>query len=363
MAFNITGAATVTDVRDGSSAPTVTLSNENHTFVAGSDGAIPGGDLSGFSTVVQVYVGGIQYTATAGTPTGTQFRIGGASPNPSSANITVTPNNTDGTIAITDAGSSTQGFVDGTNVNSFTINVPVTIAGIQGTINRTITIGKSIGGDAPITRVVSNTQTIRYDQTRTTLATNQSNISLDAAFFNNDGSTATWAYRSGTTGNFTTITNATSGATVGAIFNTSANLILTAAAYNTLVGSNDVLTIRITKNGQSDQISIAKLAAGDQAATVVVTPVVGSTILRSDTAIVVLEAQVYLGGTLTSPGNDWSFSWAKDGVTLTSGNQAAMTGATQQTNEGFQNARLRIEGDGIADNTASLFSCNVIDPS
>ena len=60
MAFTVTGIATVSDVRDGVSPPTIYLTNENHTFVASSAGVVA--DLSGFSTSAQVFVGSTQYT-------------------------------------------------------------------------------------------------------------------------------------------------------------------------------------------------------------------------------------------------------------------------------------------------------------
>ena len=75
MAFNVTGVTTVTDVRDGISAPVVVLSNENHTFVADSSGAVS--DLTGFQSDVQVFLGQTTYTSTSDAiPTGTNFRIG-----------------------------------------------------------------------------------------------------------------------------------------------------------------------------------------------------------------------------------------------------------------------------------------------
>ena len=125
MAFDITGGITITDVRDGVSAPVVLLSNENHSFMAEQNGVVAGGDLSGFSTEVQVWVGVQEYTSTSNaTPAGAQFRIGTPTVSgANAANITVNVNRTTGIITIVDAGTSTEGFVDGDTVNAFTISV------------------------------------------------------------------------------------------------------------------------------------------------------------------------------------------------------------------------------------------------
>ena len=361
MAFNVTGGITITDVRDGTSAPVVLLSNENHNFMAEQNGVISGGDLTGFSTEVQVWVGLQEYTSTGNvTPTGAQFRIGTPTVSGSNAaNITVNVNRTNGIITISDANTSTEGFVDGNDVNEFTISVPVTIAGLQGTATRVISIGKSIGGSAPITRIASNTQTVRYDSTGS--VSRSANIVLTASFFNNDSGTVTWQYQEAG-GSLQTLT-AGNGVTFSTVTVANDTVTITPAAYNTLQNDSGSVSFRVTRSGQSDQITIARISDGAAAISIVIEVVSGSTILRSDTDSVVLRADVYQAGTLLSPGGDWTYAWTKDGTALTSGNQTVQTGATQQSGEGFNQRNLRVEGDGILDNGSSRFTCRVQDPS
>ena len=76
---------------------------------------------------------------------------------------------------------------------------------------------------------------------------------------------------------------------------------------------------------------------------------------------------MYQAGTLLTPEADWNYTWSKDGTTLTATNVAAQTG---NANTGYveggtptQSRSLIIEGDGITDGGASLFSCEVEDPT
>ena len=101
---------------------------------------------------------------------------------------------------------------------------------------------------------------------------------------------------------------------------------------------------------------------GADAVTVTISTPTGTNILRSDTDVVVLSADVYKGGVLQTPDASWTYAWTKDITVLTAANQATETGATQGPGEGFDKRLLRVEGDGITDNTASVFSCVVTEP-
>ena len=358
MAFNITGSATVSDVRDGVSPPTIYLTNENETFTASATGAVT--DFSGFSTEVQAFVGTSEYTYAAGSSAaGTQFNIGSATVLPAGADLTVTVSAL-GVITIADAGSSgVTGFADDDTINNASITIPVTIAGFSATFNRVITISKSIGGSAPIIRVEANTQTVEYNSAGAVAATENIVVTANELNFTEAG-TVTFTQRSGGSGAFSALAGA--GITIGGS-GTSETVTITPAAYNTLLGSNRTVTIRATRGTVYDQITIARVNDGAAAVSIILATSSGSDVLRSDSDVVVKRADIYIAGVLQTPGSDWTYAWSKDGTALTSGNQAAMTGAAQQAGEGFNQRSLRIEGDGITDNTSSLFACNVIDPS
>ena len=367
MAFTVTGVATVSDVRDGVSPPTIYLTNENHTFVAEADGDVP--DLTGFTSDVQAFVGTTEYTySTAATPTGTNYTIvsGSISFSPSTANLVASVSST-GEITISD-GTQTTGFVHGSTINEVMVTIPVRVAGFSSTFNRVISLSKSIGGSAPIIRLSSNTQTVEYNQMGTVART--ANIVLTATEINfTDVASVTWEYRSGATGAFTALSG------TGITLNTTdpETATITPAAYNTLLGSNRTVTIRARRGGSLaapemfDQITIARVNDGEAAITVVVTPTSGSTVLRSETDAVTLRADVYMAGTLLTPGSDWTYRWIKDGTTLTASNIATQTG---NANTGFidnglaaTSRSITVEGDGITDNMSSLFSATVTDPS
>ncbi len=376
MAFTVTGSATVSDVRDGVSPPTIYLTNENHTFVADADGIVA--DLTGFTTSVQAFVGSTAYQFQAGlsgNATGEFFRIHTPTVSGSNAaNITVTVNQISGAITISDAGSSDAGFVDGTDVNEFTVSVPVVVGGFGATsFTRTISFSKSIGGNAPITRIESNTQTVEYDQSGTIART--AAVICEGRFFNNDSGDITWEYRLGATGAFTTLVGV-SGVTFQMADGSTASdaaanrffMTLTAAGYNTLLSTSRSITFRVTRGGQRDQITVARVNDGEAAVTVIVRTTTGTNILKQETDEVDLTADVYVAGTLNTDTTGRTYLWAKDGVDLTAitaGNTttagtAAGTGVIQPSAAfGFDQKSLRISGAGIVDNASSLFSVTV----
>ena len=366
MAFTVSGVATVSDVRDGVSPPTIYLTNENHTFVADADGSVM--SLNDFSTEVQVFVGTDEYAyqAGSGAATGTNFRIGAATVTPATANITVTVSST-GVVTLSDTGTSSTGFVDGETINSFTVTLPVTVGGFGTTsFNRVITLSKSIGGSAPLIRVESNTQTVEYDQTGVIARTENIVITANELNFTSEANVI-WEARTGGVGAYAAFTGGTF------VRTTPETLTLTPAQFSTALGSSRTWTIRARRGGTItspalyDQITIARVNDGEAAVTVVINTISGSNILRSDTDAVTLRADVYQAGTLLTPEADWNYTWSKDGTTLTATNVAAQTG---NANTGYveggtptQSRSLIIEGDGITDGGASLFSCEVEDPT
>ena len=356
MAFTVTGIATVSDVRDGISPPTIYLTNENHTFVATASGVVA--DLSGFSTSAQVFVGSSQYTYVASSPSGTQFTYGNPTVS-SGADLTVAVSGT-GVITITDAGTTNvDGFADAGGPTTATISIPVTVSGFTSAFSRVISLSKALGGSAPLVRVEANTQTVLYSSAGAPATSDNIVVTANEINFESVGTVA-FTYRSGATGAFAALSGA--GITIDNS-GTPETATITPAAYNTLLGSNRTVTIRATRGTVYDQITIARVNDGEAAITVVVSVTSGSLVLRSDSDSVVLRADVYQGGTVQTPGADWTYAWSKDGTALTSGNQATMTGATQQSGEGFDQRSLRIEGDGITDGTSSLFSVAVTDPT
>ena len=356
MAFTVTGVATVSDVRDGVSPPTIYLTNENHTFSADASSVIS--DFTGFSSEVQVFVGSTQYTYSAVTPTGTQYTIG--TPTVSTGSDLAVTVSASGAITISDAGTANvEGFADGAGPASATVTIPITVSGFSSTFNRVISFSKAAGGSAPIIRVASNTQTVEFDSSGSLVRTDDIVISATEINFTESG-TVTFTYRAGATGNF--IALAGNGVTIDNTA-TPETATITAAGFNTLLGTNRSITIRATRGSAFDQITIARVNDGAAAVTVIVAIESGSFILRSDTDAVTLRADVYVSGTVMTPGADWTYAWSKDGTALSAANQAAMTGATQGAGQGFDQRQLLIEGDGITDGGASLFSVTVTDPS
>ncbi len=371
MAFIVTGVATVSDVRDGISPPTIYLTNENHTFPADADGSVSA--FGGFSSEVQAFVGttAYAYEAGSGAVMGTNFRIGSPTVTPAAANITVSVSGT-GVITVSDADSSTTGFADGETHNEFTVTVPVTVGGFGTTaFNRVISFSKSIGGSAPILRVTSNTQTVEYNQAGTIARTADIVLTADELNFIDAGD-VTWEWRSGSSGSFSAMTGATG---VTLVTTSPETATITPAGFNTFLSTNRVVTIRGRRGGTTavptlyDQITIARVNDGEAAITVVINTTSGSNILKLDTDSVTLRADVYQAGTLLTPGGDWTYAWSKDGVALnetTAGNastEGTATGALQPASHGHDQRSLVIEGDGITDNTSSLFACVVTDPT
>ena len=368
MAFTVTGVTTISDVRDGVSPPTIYLTNENHTFVAGADGSVS--DFSGFTTEAQVFVGTSEYNfqAGSGSTTGTNFRLGTPTVTPSTADITVTVS-ASGVITVSDGNTITTGFADGTTVNEFTVSVPVTVGGFgTTTFNRLISFSKSIGGTAPIIRVESNTQTVEYNQAGTVARTDNIVITANELNFTSTGN-VTWEHRAGASGAFAV----TSGA--GITINTTdpETLTITPAAYNTLLTTNRTVTFRARRGGTItapelyDQITVARVNDGEAAITVIIQPTSGNTTLRSDSDSVTIRADVYQAGTLLTPAGDWDYTWFKDGTELTAANIETMTGNANATyvsgGTATQSRSIIVEGDGVTDNGANLFSAQVEDPT
>ena len=363
MAFSVTGVVTVTDVRDGETPPSVLLTNESHTFQATSEGVVA--DATGFECEANVFVGTDVYTYTTNSsPTGSTFTIVGGSiaVQPAGHDLSVTVSAT-GVITVSDTGSLSTGFLDADSVNNVTITVPVKIAGFAANVNKVITLSKSLGGFAPIIRIESNTQTVEYDQDGAVARTDDIVITANELNFDSHAN-ATWEYRAGSSGSFAALTG-----TGISITQSSGNAdpevaTITPAGFNTLLGSNRTVTFRARRGGTTaaptfyDQITLARVNDGAAAISVVVAVTSGSTILRSDSDAVVLRADVYQSGTLLTPGS-WTYQWSKDGTNLTSANQSSLTGATQGASEGYDQRSLRIEGDGITDNTAALFAVTV----
>ena len=375
MAFSVTGTITISDVRDGQSAPTIILSNENHTFPADQTGSLGTSAtaitsvLGSFTSSFQVFVGGQAYTSTTDTtPGGTNYYIrtnptvvqqGNATPD-----LTVNINRTTGVITVADAGTAdVAGFSD-TGAGSLSITLQIDIAGFTSPFTRVITLAKSLGGSAPITRVASSTQTVEYNG-EGALITGQDDIVIQSEYVDGTGSVM-WSYRQGGTGTFTTIDPAAlpTGLTLQTFDSVAqAQITLTTAGYNTLLTtSGDYVTFRATRGQASDQITISRLQFGRDAIYVVVEVTSGSQILRSDTQEAVVRADVYQNGAILQPENDWTYLWSKDGTELTAINQADQTGATQGNNEGFNQRSLRIQGDGITDNSSNRFSVTVAQP-
>ena len=363
MAFSITGSVTVTDVRDGISAPTVLLSNENHTFVADAEGVIA--DFDSFSTTVTVFVGETSYTATTGSPNANQFRILSAvGTGDVDTDITVA-----GVVTLVDDDSPAAGsFQGGDTVNESQVTVTVEINGVTGNIARTVSLSKAIGGSAPIIRVEANTQTVSYDFVNDERDISRTaNIVITATELNiTESGNVVWTTSLDGAAFGTALANIADQITLSSDDNNN-TLTITPAGWEVLIGSGEVLTFRATKGMASDRVSVSVLRDGSPAITVDIVIASGSQFLRTDTSTVDLRADVLFGAETQTPGSDWTYRWRKGTTILTPTNIMSETG---NANTGFEDQGLAaasrtitVTGAGITDSESSQFSCEVVDPS
>lgn len=347
-----TGYITIADVIDGTAGLQAVLSNENHTFVAGADGAVADAELGMFETNVSAFFGttALAFAATNSPATATQFAISNGSANGASA-ISVTPSNAGltpsvnsvGLITFTNAAGST-GFADAGSIDSVVITVPIRIqvdTGVFRTINKTISFSKAMGGSAEFVRVTANAQTLAYANGAVAPKAGQDNLVFSAVAPNITSGDYTWEYFSGvptSTSSFTEITTTESGTN-------NSILTVTPGEFDVLLANNGQVVFRATRGMAFDQITVVMLedaADGQNSVQVIIVPN-GSTVFRNNTGSVVLTGNIYDGGVIIPAGRINSYLWKKDNTNVSGG----------------VNKTLTVAASDIANDGASLYSVDI----
>ena len=158
------GAITIADMADGGSPIAAFLTNENHTFAAGTDGTIASAELSVFTTFVSIFLG-----TTAGTFKSTSVTTAGSDANKfsigtittSSAGWVAAVNATTGAITLTASPT-------GANNLGTTLTVPVTVNDTSTSlksVSLVISLSKQIAGaGGQIVQMTANKQHFQYDE-------------------------------------------------------------------------------------------------------------------------------------------------------------------------------------------------------
>lgn len=344
----ITGNITIADLVDGVTGATIVFTNESHTFTAGTDGAIA--DLSNFSTDVSVYAGTVQYTFVTGTSPGTnQYSVGSVTV-VSGLSTSVAAVNSQARLTVADTGTST-GFADAgdSNPDSASIVIPliVNISGTLVTYNRVISLAKARGGSAKVVRVTASRQTVLYDFGSTNPKTGETSIVIEADYqnFESGDPAGVWSYRSGGSGSFASIGSG-QGTVSGA---NNQSLTITKDQYQTVAGTDNVVTYRVTRATRIDQVSIVKLRDAEGGYQVVI-ETSDATIFKNNVGTADFTARLYRGGTEITSGI--TYLWKLNGATFT-------PSASQPSGHGTTSANIRLSAADVPDGSSRQVTCSI----
>jgi len=344
----ITGNITIADLVDGVTGATIVFTNESHTFTAGTDGAIA--DLSNFSTDVSVYAGTVQYTFVTGTSPGTnQYSVGSVTV-VSGLSTSVAAVNSQARLTVSDTGTST-GFADAgdSNPDSASIVIPliVNISGTLVTYNRVISLAKARGGSAKVVRVTASRQTVLYDFGSTNPKTGETSIVIEADYqnFESGDPAGVWSYRSGGSGSFASIGSG-QGTVSGA---NNQSLTITKDQYQTVAGTDNVVTYRVTRATRIDQVSIVKLRDAEGGYQVVI-ETSDATIFKNNVGTADFTARLYRGGTEITSGI--TYLWKLNGATFT-------PSASQPSGHGTTSANIRLSAADVPDGSSRQVTCSI----
>jgi hypothetical protein len=344
----ITGNITIADLVDGVTGATIVFTNESHTFTAGTDGAIA--DLSNFSTDVSVYAGTVQYTFVTGTSPGTnQYSVGSVTV-VAGLSTSVAAVNSQARLTVADTGTST-GFADAgdSNPDSASIVVPliVNISGTLVTYNRVISLAKARGGSAKVVRVTPSRQTVLYDFGSTNPKTGETSIVIEADYqnFESGDPAGVWSYRSGGSGSFASIGSG-QGTVSGA---NNQSLTITKDQYQTVAGTDNVVTYRVTRATRIDQVSIVKLRDAEGGYQVVI-ETSDATIFKNNVGTADFTARLYRGGTEITSGI--TYLWKLNGATFT-------PSASQPSGHGTTSANIRLSAADVPDGSSRQVTCSI----
>lgn len=357
----VSGFITIADVQDGNAGYQAILVNENQTLAAGQDGAITS---FSFTTATQAFAGLTELTyANTLSPTAAQYSIAtgstagdGAISFSAGAGLTASISSS-GIITISD-GSGATGFANAGAIDNAIITVPFRVRTESGsflTINRAITLSKARGGSAEFVTVSSTSQIVTYDAGATTPQSSNGNIVFTASAPNITTGTTTWSYFVGspsTTSTFTPVSAGSASTQQGVIADattTVSTLTTTPTQFNSLIGTtNTQVVFRATRAGQTDQVTVVRLregARGANSANVVITVTAGTQTFRNNQGTATLRADTFVGGVDVST-QATGYQWMQDGTNI--------SGATSRT--------LSVAASDVADDGASLYSCQVTFP-
>ena len=166
--------ATVADVQDGAAGISVLASNENHTFVADTTGAITPTELAAYACDIEVLVGIAAYAfIPAGNLAAGQWKIStgaddGAAAIAAGGGLTAAVVDLGDTARITLANApGADGFADGgaASPDSVQLVVPVQVrvGAVTRSFNRVLTLTKAKGGSARVLTVTADAHTLIFD--------------------------------------------------------------------------------------------------------------------------------------------------------------------------------------------------------
>ena len=363
----------VRDFTDGINAPAISLQNDNHTFTADADGSIMTTAGWDDSNHVNVRIGNTVYAygGTGANPAANQFTISNITYS-SGAGFSVafaasTVDNVAGARGTIADGAGTTGFFDSGDATSQAnaeVTLTIRINGFTSPFTRTFSFSKARGGDAPIVRLYTNTQVVPVDFGTNTPKVGGAIITMTAVSTNIDSGAFTWGYRAvGTTGSYIPLTDSLTGVTVGGTDSNTLTMTHTAFAGFATSSANGI-EVRATRMAVFDSETVDKNIDAAPATGLQVRIVSGpaeyrNNLVGTDT---VLEASVQVAG-ITQEGASFttglagSYQWIKNGVNLTTGTLTR----TQQSGEGPQNYRIRINSTDISDGGQDVIECTISD--
>jgi hypothetical protein len=357
MATTAQGYVTVSDITDGLPTIAVIQTNENHTFPANDLGTVLSADRTAFSNEIIVLSGTDQLTYVTTLPTTGQFRV-----TVDTINGTAPGSFTDLTTTLTATASKPKIDASGNTVNvvlaasvistsvtvkSFIVKLKVEVfrLGEVVTLYTNTTLSKALGGTAHSITVSSSRQNFVFQDAFATapLPTSgslNSDIFMNAIYNGPDITNITWQKNingDGTT--FVALTGATTSPT-------SSSKTITTADFP---ASQQFMTIKVSKAGVEDKISIFRTDRGQANFYIVPEVTAGSLTLKNNSGSVSIVARVYKGGVEVTPLTGWSFVW-KNGSTDIS--TSPPSGVTVANNDSGTKAKITINASYIADGTS-----------
>ena len=375
MARIAVGAITIADIADGGSPIAAFLTNENHTFAAGTDGTIVSAELAVFTTLVSIFLG-----TTAGVFKSTAVTTAGADANKfsigtitsSAATWATTTNASTGAITLTAAPTGT------TNLGT-TLTVPVTVNDTSSSlksITLVISLSKQIAGaGGQIVQMTANKQHFQYDEFAVLTPANQNNITLTMATQGATG--ALTAQKSIDGGTYTTLAVGTGSGQASSIdidgLNANDNIVITPANF----GTANTMTVRVSGvNDGSDSVSIVRIRDGVRGASslfVAINSSDGTLFKNNSGSAKTITCEIWDqvdGSAVTHVGSSAgqrsvNFNWQRVDaggssadvfVASTSSRQVSASGVTA---DGLGKSTLIIGPEDISDNSSTQFSCEV----